>query len=65
MQVRKENKGVFNNLLKTVYYNNIDKPIYESAMSTKSSAYIKWLINKELIIHPAFNFFYLLLRSSM
>ena len=53
MQVRKENKGVFNNLLKTVYYNNIDKPIYESAMNTKSSAYIKWLIKKELIIHPA------------
>ncbi|KAK2171761.1 hypothetical protein NP493_1029g04015 [Ridgeia piscesae] len=30
--------------------NNIDKPIDEGAMSTKSSAYIKWLINEEPII---------------
>ncbi|KAK2174137.1 hypothetical protein NP493_824g00002 [Ridgeia piscesae] len=29
--------------------NNIDKPIDEGAMSTKSSAYIKWLINEELL----------------
>ncbi|KAK2145545.1 hypothetical protein NP493_3911g00002 [Ridgeia piscesae] len=45
--------------------NNIDKPIDEGAMSTKSSAYIKWLINEEPIIHPAFTLFNLLLRSSM
>ena len=37
--------------------NNIDKPIDEGAMSTKSSAYIKWLINEEPIIHPAFTLF--------
>ncbi|KAK2190192.1 hypothetical protein NP493_87g05019 [Ridgeia piscesae] len=40
--------------------NNIDTPI-----GTKSSAYIKWLINEEPIIHPAFTLFNLLLRSSM
>ena len=37
--------------------NNIDKPIDEGAMSTISSAYIKWLINEEPIIHPAFTLF--------
>ncbi|KAK2193579.1 hypothetical protein NP493_11g03018 [Ridgeia piscesae] len=45
--------------------NNIVKPIDEGAMTTKSSAYIKWLINEEPIIHPAFTLFKLLLRSSM
>ncbi|KAK2192118.1 hypothetical protein NP493_38g04028 [Ridgeia piscesae] len=45
--------------------NNIDKPIDEGAMSTKSSAYINWLINEEHIIHPAFTLLGLLLRSSM
>ncbi|KAK2191483.1 hypothetical protein NP493_49g00004 [Ridgeia piscesae] len=44
---------------------NIVKPIDEGAMSTKSSAYIEWLINEEPIIHPAFTLFNLLLRSSM
>ncbi|KAK2183905.1 hypothetical protein NP493_292g01004 [Ridgeia piscesae] len=39
--------------------NNIDKPIDDGAMSTKSS-----VIN-EPITHPAFTLFYLLLRSSM
>ena len=37
--------------------NKIDKPIDEGAMSTKSSAYIKWLINEEPIMHPAFTLF--------
>ena len=44
--------------------NSIDKPIDEGAMSTQSSAYIKWLINEEPIIHPAFTLFNLLLISS-
>ena len=44
-------------------YNNIDKPIDEGAMSTKSSTYIKWLINEVPNIHPAFALFKFLMRS--
>ncbi|KAK2192145.1 hypothetical protein NP493_37g02010 [Ridgeia piscesae] len=47
------------------YSEHTDTPIFEGAMSTKSSAYIKWLITEEPIIHPAFTLFNLLLRSSM
>jgi len=32
-------------------------PIYMGAMSTKSSAYIKWLITEEPITHPVFALF--------
>ena len=42
-----------------------DKPIAEGDRSTKSSAYIIWLINVAPIVQPTFISFSLLLRSSM
>ncbi|KAK2168346.1 hypothetical protein NP493_1233g00001 [Ridgeia piscesae] len=61
-------ENVITLLLVLVYLISYSIPYSEhigDAISSKSSEYIKWLINEEPIIHPAFTLFNLLQRSFM